>query len=755
MSDFTLWLVGMGTSTAVVIAATVAFVWYSHLRRKLPLAVKYDGLSQKVFELETRCGDLAAELKELLQRKQDAELDLQRISAEAGDAREWLNEHRQELLELPEKRREIEKVKNELAALHDETLRTRAERLQEEEKKAEAVRETDRLQREIAELRRDRDLITNRINSLAREEQTLQGTVKTLQSQQAELAARLPSLRAEVDRCEKLLASLREDLRRVEDEKREAEKARDRLRSDGVDLRKDIEELARRMADLRAREKELQSGLHGLEARHAKLSVDVPPLQNEYDRLHKGLETLRKELDWAEADRREAEKMRDTALSAAETLEKQIKQKEKLIADTQKMLDGITERMDAFKPIAALEDKLKDLMLPRLTLEAVGEEARELTDGASERSCFTNMQEYIRKSGFTYHERALLAFHTSLKTADISPLVVLAGVSGTGKSQLPRLYAEAMGMHFLNVAVQPRWDSPQDMFGFFNYMENRYKATELGRALRQMDYRNWPEDTGEQRKIQEGMLLVLLDEMNLARIEYYFSELLSRLEMRNAVRATTNEAVQLASMPLQLGSLQEGENPRYLYVRSNVLFVGTMNEDETTQALSPKVMDRANVLRFGRPEKTRGSRNDERQTTVEPQGYLVYEDWSGWNRPDLPQADKQRLEDVCVRLNYALELVHRPFGHRVHQAMESYLANYPTWVDAPFNHALADQLEQKIIPKLRGISQDTDDHAGDVYEAIKSVINELEDGRLLTAFSDASEAPVFEWHGVNRCERAE
>ena len=155
-------------------------------------------------------------------------------------------------------------------------------------------------------------------------------------------------------------------------------------------------------------------------------------------------------------------------------------------------------------------------------------------------------QNYMEQHGLMFSDRMLKAFHTSLKVSDISPLVVLAGISGTGKSELPRRYAEAMNIHFLNMAVQPRWDSPQDMFGFFNYLEGRFRSTPLGRALIQMDpYHNkpdrgWnePKDWAKKNSLADQMLLVLLDEMNLARIEYYFSEFLSRLETRRGINLT-------------------------------------------------------------------------------------------------------------------------------------------------------------------------------------------------------------------------
>ncbi len=149
------------------------------------------------------------------------------------------------------------------------------------------------------------------------------------------------------------------------------------------------------------------------------------------------------------------------------------------------------------------------------------------------------------------------------------------------------------------MAVQPRWDSPQDMFGFYNYIEQRYKATELAQSLVRMDKWNHP----DKAEYADRMLLVLLDEMNLARVEYYFSEFLSKLEIRKSINPNNLGDRRKAEISLDVGSRIKGQDVPRLYVHENVLFVGTMNEDESTQTLSDKVIDRANVLRFGRPEK--------------------------------------------------------------------------------------------------------------------------------------------------------
>ena len=95
----------------------------------------------------------------------------------------------------------------------------------------------------------------------------------------------------------------------------------------------------------------------------------------------------------------------------------------------------------------------------------------EAQEAEEEKNALLRVEKLLEDSGLEFSRRTINAFHTSLKTAVISPLTVLAGISGTGKSQLPRRYADAMGIHFLKLPVQPRWDSPQDLFGFYNYIE--------------------------------------------------------------------------------------------------------------------------------------------------------------------------------------------------------------------------------------------------------------------------------------------
>ena len=662
MSDFMMWVIGAGASAVVIVAAIVAYAWYSHLAGRLPLAVRYKDLESRVSVLKAKCADLEEEVAQHLQDAQNLLQSKMTLAAEIGDAKAWLEKNRHLLEQLPARRAEIAETEEKLRRVRQEWLQAQAQRLDEEEKAGTARREVERAQAELAELTALKSRLQSYVEALQQKQTALQVETGKLELDCKKAADQLERLRSELARDEKRLATLQDEFKKTKADQRAAELARD-------------EAMARKDSLLRE---------------VAMKERDLGRLQREH-----------------------------------EALTKRVEQFEQAVRPPTK-----TERLADFaKPVVVLPKDSKPLKAP----------------GENER--LKECAKYLEKNKYSFHPRALNAFHTSLKTADISPLVVLAGISGTGKSQLPRLYAEAMGIHFLNVAVQPRWDSPQDLFGFYNYMEHRYKATELARALRQMDLRR-AADGDENERIRGGVLLVLLDEMNLARVEYYFSELLSKLEMRNVTGTGDGEGHHPASVEIDVGSLAKEDAPERLFVGYNVLFAGTMNEDETTQALSDKVIDRANVLRFGKP----GSLREEKPPPVSPpKHFLRHEDWESWLRSKVPEADQ--LKGICDKLNTALAKIHRPFGHRVNQAIYRYVANYPEGVADGFRCAMADQLEQKIIPRLRGLSRDTDEKAEEVLDEIGGLINDLGDADLTSAFGAARERTVFQWAGVNRQEK--
>lgn len=300
--------------------------------------------------------------------------------------------------------------------------------------------------------------------------------------------------------------------------------------------------------------------------------------------------------------------------------------------------------------------------------------------------------------GLRFSRRILHTFHTCLKTAEWSPLTVLAGVSGTGKSQLPKLYTHFGGIHFLSLPVQPTWDSSQSLLGFFNTLDNSFDAQPLLRLLVQM----------QQPEMKDSLSLVLLDEMNLAHVELYFAEFLSRLEDRRGIKG---DDVPCLTVPL--GARVE---PYEVPLSRNVLWAGTMNQDETTKSLSDKVIDRGFMIHFPSPE--RFERRSELKPLPEPAALLRRKTWNSWCVTASAFTEQQIAPylELMEKINSCLRVTGRSMGHRVWQSMEYYMANYPDVIQAlsagesdsaslqrAMKVAFEDQLALKVMPKLRGI----------------------------------------------------
>lgn len=337
-----------------------------------------------------------------------------------------------------------------------------------------------------------------------------------------------------------------------------------------------------------------------------------------------------------------------------------------------------------------------------------------------------------------FNPRILKAFHTALKTAEWSPLTVLAGVSGTGKSELPRLYSHFGGLMFEPLSVQPNWDSQESMLGFFNSIDNKFDAQPVLRFLAQSQQpasetyekriARWQKMADNKLKfdpekdkelietlqqsdypgLEDCVCLVLLDEMNLAHPELYFAEFLSKLELRRGMKGKD-----VPRLPVKIGA---GLPPYQLPLGRNVLWTGTMNQDETTKSLSDKVLDRSIIIHFPRPtelkrrlklvpldEKNRGNR-------------LHKGSWQSWLAPGSSFTDEQvkPYKEFIQNMNKALAVAGRAIGHRVWQSIEYYMANYPDvraaqktgdqeMLNKALHIAFEDQLVQKVMPKLRGI----------------------------------------------------
>lgn len=191
----------------------------------------------------------------------------------------------------------------------------------------------------------------------------------------------------------------------------------------------------------------------------------------------------------------------------------------------------------------------------------------------------------VQKLGGYYPGGEVSRLHAALNFLKHKHFVILSGLSGTGKTQLALKYAKAVhGVKenhssdpFLFVCpVRPEWTDPTGLTGYYDVLSNRYVVPQfLEAVLLATAHRGSP-------------VFVVLDEMNLARVEYYFSDVLSAIETRGQL--------QLHSSGVPLESSTGIPVPAALPVPDNLYIIGTINIDETTSPVSDKVLDRAVVI---------------------------------------------------------------------------------------------------------------------------------------------------------------
>lgn len=374
-------------------------------------------------------------------------------------------------------------------------------------------------------------------------------------------------------------------------------------------------------------------------------------------------------------------------------------------------------------------------------------------DDISEIDWLNMIEENCTKSGLRFNKRLFYAFHTALKTSGFSPLTVLAGVSGTGKSELPRLYSRFGGLYFLPLAVQPDWDSPQALFGYFNSVDNRFNATPLIQAL--IQFQEQQEAHLQGTSLDDSLMLVLLDEMNLAYVELYFSELLSKLETRRGEENGVH-------LEIDLGA---GMDKYKVLLNSNVFWVGTMNQDETTKSLSDKVIDRGNIINFPRPTKF----ERRQQPKLAPESPRLRKSvWNSWLNKQVKLDDEiEHYKEALEEMNMYLERTGRALGHRVWQSVENYIANHPLVIKAnesgnaddlthEIRKAFEEALVHKVMPKLRGIEVNTGFARSRCLDPIGDKIREVAPGLSEDyELAMANEYGTFIWRSAKYLEDTE
>lgn len=193
-----------------------------------------------------------------------------------------------------------------------------------------------------------------------------------------------------------------------------------------------------------------------------------------------------------------------------------------------------------------------------------------------------NMNELVKrfinfaasKLGLFYDRKIISAFFSGMAT---SKTMILEGISGTGKTSLPYAMGKFFGHDSNIIAVQPSWRDRAEMVGYLNEFTKKFNETDFLKAIYETTYR-------------DDVCIVVLDEMNLARVEYYFAEFLSLLEMPDPDVWWVDVVADTQS-----GDPKNLKNGKIL-LPQNVWFVGTANKDDSTFTITDKVYDRATPI---------------------------------------------------------------------------------------------------------------------------------------------------------------
>jgi hypothetical protein len=274
--------------------------------------------------------------------------------------------------------------------------------------------------------------------------------------------------------------------------------------------------------------------------------------------------------------------------------------------------------------------------------------------------------------GLYYDHRTIRAFVSSLS---VTKLIILQGISGTGKTSLPYAFGKFVANDAVIVPVQPSWRDKTDMLGYYNEFTDSFTETELLCKLYEANLRG-------------GVYMTVLDEMNIARVEYYFAEFLSLLELPDP-----------ASRKIEVVSSRRDNDPALLtdgklLIPENIWFAGTANNDDSTMAISDKVYDRAMVLELS----DRARPFTAPAVAPEPVSALRLEEMFRAARSAYSLSDSARLK--IARLDEFLTSRMRvTFGNRVMKQTEQFV---PVYIAAggTENEAIDLILCKKVLRKL-------------------------------------------------------
>jgi hypothetical protein len=300
------------------------------------------------------------------------------------------------------------------------------------------------------------------------------------------------------------------------------------------------------------------------------------------------------------------------------------------------------------------------------------------------------------RAGFT--EFDVRRFHTSLKS---KRFVVLAGLTGTGKSTLARLYAESLDIsadneQFVRVAVRPNWIDQSEVLGYINPINNTFQPGWLASMMLRC------------RRNPNRLHFCLLDEMNLAPVEQYLADVLSAIEEEGA-----GATPRVSLYPVDARPENRDEWSPTLTLPSNLFFVGTVNIDESTRALTDRVVDRGHMIQLSVTVGREHHR--EPRERLEPRWRVDHNDWGEMcsREPDATN------HDFLISVAETLQKMRIGMGVRTHIEIERFVSNANGVMES--DDALDVAMLQRLIPKVRGYRRNLAEPLQELLELCRDV----------------------------------
>lgn len=306
-----------------------------------------------------------------------------------------------------------------------------------------------------------------------------------------------------------------------------------------------------------------------------------------------------------------------------------------------------------------------------------------------EKEKLTQIKSFITNRGFTYKDNLIENLYLSLKA---KPFVILAGTSGTGKSKLAKLFAESIKAEYKLVPVRPDWSDSSDLFGHLD-LEGKFIPGAITDFIAKAN-----------NNLSKPHILCL-DEMNLARVEYYLSDYLSVIETRRVQdgKIVTDPVLTKESFGKDTTAFEKyGE----LSLPENLYIIGTVNMDETTFPFSKKVLDRANTIEFSNVDlsfpdfSSMESANplDNINNDFIKSKYLILKDCLDY------QSELSSLCEELEKVNQILAKANLHVGYRVRDEIVFYTLNNKIEQLIDDDKALDNAIMQKILPRIQGSS---------------------------------------------------